>query len=163
MNKSLRDTSTHIAIAAFSKGEQIYFIQLSGREYEGEFITDSDKSKIWGQKSLEMINLYRASQRTSLPALKWDNGLHSDAFKHSYNMAEGIVVYGHDGLDKREDTLLDRFYGLLTKSEIDEIVGEVAGEEPSEAVETQFDSWKLRSDHRERLLGDFTHTGIAVY
>ena len=51
----------------------------------------------------------------------------------------------------------------VTADGIDEIIGRVVGEEPSDAVDTQFESWKDRSDHNERLLGDFTDTGIGIY
>ena len=61
------------------------------------------------------MNIYRASK--GLPAVVWNDSLHSVAFPHSLDMADGDVPYGHEGIENRYDLIRRRLTGAYTYAE----------------------------------------------
>lgn len=100
---------------------------------------------------LELINQYRAQQ--NLPALAFNEDAQNISRMHSQAMAQGMIVFGHDGFQKRAEALL----GLLNGTSIGENVAQ--GQTSADAVVR---SWLNSDAHRKNIEGDYNLTGIAV-
>ncbi len=104
------------------------------------------------EEILDLVNDHRLG--IGKITLEFNDACNREALKHSQNMADGKVDFGHDGFDTR--------YNIL-KEEIS-IVGmgeNVAwGQTSASQVMT---AWLESSTHRENIEGDYTHLGIGIF
>lgn len=104
--------------------------------------------------AFNLVNRQRALQQ--LYALSWEPSVAETALEHSLNMAEGKVVFGHDGFADRVAFLRTR----LTFGNAGENIGYVTGyENPVEEIVSR---WMQNSEHRDNILGAFHLSGIGV-
>lgn len=101
---------------------------------------------------LALINKYRAEHK--LPPLELFNTINSAAEKHSADMANKKVPFGHAGFDARIDGLLDNIKGA-------EAAAENVAYGPTSAEEV-VKMWLNSSGHRKNIEGNFNLTGIGI-
>ncbi len=98
------------------------------------------------------VNKHRAE--IGLPKLQMDKGISEVAAKHSRQMANGTVPFGHDGFDDRVK---------MISKDIDHVNGfaeNVAmGQMSAEAV---VNLWLGSEGHRKNMEGDYRLTGIGI-
>lgn len=100
------------------------------------------------------INLYR--EEVGKSPLELDETMSFICRKHSQNMADGEVAFGHDGFDDRFDLLIESFH-------LQEVAENVAmayhlGHPISEIME----DWINSDGHRENIEGDYEYTGVGI-
>lgn len=100
---------------------------------------------------LTLINQHRAG--LTLPALQQATLITTEARKHSKNMADGTVPYGHDGMSDRLN-LIDQ---SLPWTSAAENIGAGTGVAPE-----IFDSWLVSPAHKSNIEGDYDKTGIGA-
>jgi uncharacterized protein YkwD len=106
----------------------------------------------------DAVNLHRAAR--ALPPLALDQGIAEEARRHSRDMAEGRVPFGHAGYPERVETIrLRSFHGELR--EATENVGRTDFT-PGTAAAALLDGFVRSPGHRRSLEGPFTRTGIGV-
>lgn len=99
-----------------------------------------------------LINKYRESKR--LPALKYNGDIMIEARKHSADMADGRVAFGHGGFDARAKRLqakISNFRGIAEN---------VAFGQRSAAEVV--DGWIKSPGHKANIEGNYALTGIGV-
>jgi uncharacterized protein YkwD len=101
---------------------------------------------------LVYINKYRRSK--GLPALKMNNVILGVARKHSENMADQKVPFGHDGFNNRVKTLGENLHAIHSAAE-----NVAAGQTSATEV---VDGWIKSPHHKANIEGNFTETGIGV-
>lgn len=101
---------------------------------------------------LVLINKYRLSK--GLVPLKLNNDIIAVARKHSSDMADKTVAFGHDGFTARAKSLGARISGLKAVAE-NVAYGQRTA---AEAVE----DWIKSPGHRVNIEGNYTQTGIGV-
>lgn len=101
---------------------------------------------------LVLVNKYRADH--NLPPLELLNTINIAAEKHSENMANKRVAFGHDGFDERIDGLLDAIKGSTAAAE-NVAYGPATAEEVVKM-------WINSSGHRKNIEGSFNLTGIGI-
>ncbi len=97
-------------------------------------------------------NEYRESN--NLPDLVMEEDLNKIAQKHSENMANGRVAFGHDGFESRAAKIRKK---IKESSSVAENVafGVYTGKDVVEL-------WKTSRGHRLNMLGDFKYIGIGT-
>lgn len=105
-------------------------------------------------KLIDMINEVRKSHNLR-PLLFWD-ALSNIARRHSVNMAENKVEFGHDGFDERAKDL--KAYGKYVAFGENVAYSFNYPDPLSIAVE----GWMDSKGHRDNILGDFNYTGIGI-
>ncbi len=104
------------------------------------------------QSVLDYVNLYRKTK--NLAPLKMMPLITAEALKHSKNMADGRVDFGHDGFDGRADRLMS----LIDLSNA--IAENVAyGKFLAQEVVNR---WIKSPGHRKNIEGKFTLTGVGI-
>jgi len=101
---------------------------------------------------LYYTNEFRASK--GLAPLKLESYCSQLAQKHSENMANGKVAFGHDQFEIRNDAVTLKFHGV---SGVGENVA--YGNLDAKAV---VDGWIKSPGHRRNMLGDFNMIGIGA-
>lgn len=101
---------------------------------------------------LELVNKYR--QKKKLPPLEYDKSIAKAAEKHSENMADKRVSFGHGGFDDRIDKLLANIKGANAAAE------NVAY--GSKTAEDVVDMWLNSKGHKKNIEGNFNMTGIGI-
>jgi uncharacterized protein YkwD len=101
---------------------------------------------------LYYTNEFRASK--GKPPLKLESYCSQLAQKHSENMANGKVAFGHDQFEIRNDAVTLKFHGVAG-------VGEnvAYGNLDAKGV---VDGWIKSPGHRKNMLGDFNMIGIGA-
>ncbi len=104
------------------------------------------------QSVLDYVNQYRRGK--GLAPLKMMPIITAEALKHSKNMADGRVEFGHDGFEVRADRLMSQIeqsnaiaenvaYGKFTAQEV-------------------VNRWLQSVGHRKNIEGKFNLTGVGV-
>lgn len=101
---------------------------------------------------LELVNRYR--QKKNLPALEYDKAIAKAAEKHSENMADKRVSFGHGGFDERIDGLMAKIKGANAAAE-----NVAYGSETAEEVVAM---WLKSKGHKKNIEGKFNMTGIGI-
>jgi len=101
---------------------------------------------------LENVNQYRASK--GLSALTLNNVISAEAEKHSEDMANGRVAFGHDGFSSRIQKISSQL-GPAKMSAENVALGNLTAKQ----VVT---NWINSPAHRENMEGNFTLTGIGT-
>lgn len=99
-----------------------------------------------------LINKYRTSH--NLKPLKMNEAISREAAKHSRNMADGSVPFGHDGFDTRYDRLM----ATIKKAHA---MAENVAYSPGNAQHV-VDNWLHSPVHRKNIEGDYNLTGIGI-
>ena len=104
------------------------------------------------------VNLYRAGR--ALPPLAFDEVIAAEARRHSRDMAEGRVPFGHAGYPERTEIIRLRSFG----GELRDAAENVGHTDftPGTAVAALLDGFVRSPGHRENLEGAFARTGIGV-
>eukprot|EP01112_Ceratiomyxa_fruticulosa_P011592 TRINITY_DN3156_c0_g3_i2.p1 TRINITY_DN3156_c0_g3~~TRINITY_DN3156_c0_g3_i2.p1 ORF type:complete len:395 (-),score=77.37 TRINITY_DN3156_c0_g3_i2:140-1324(-) len=106
-----------------------------------------------GKEALEYTNDFRKEQK--LPPLKWHAGLYPIACKHSKDMAEGVVPFGHQGFDKRVASYPFSHRSAAENVAMNRGFGDVA--------RIAVDGWIQSPGHRKNLLSRSIHCTIGVH
>ena len=104
------------------------------------------------QSVLDYVNQYRKNKR--LAPLQMLPLITAEALRHSKNIADGKIDFGHDGFDGRADRLMSKIqqsnaiaenvaYGKFTAQEV-------------------VNRWIQSSGHRKNIEGKFTLTGVGI-
>jgi uncharacterized protein YkwD len=104
------------------------------------------------QTVLDYVNQYRKTK--GLAPLQMMPLITSEALRHSKNIADGKVAFGHGGFDDRADRLMRQIqqsnaiaenvaYGKFTAQEV-------------------VDRWIQSSGHRHNIEGKYTLTGVGI-
>lgn len=101
---------------------------------------------------LNRTNQFRKSQ--GLPALIMKQELNQIAQKHSEDMADGHVAFGHDGFGDRQAKAGKEIKGMHTFAE-----NVAYGANTAKEVITL---WKNSPGHRRNMLGNFKYIGIGT-
>jgi uncharacterized protein YkwD len=101
-----------------------------------------------------MINEERQNEGLT-PLTEW-TPLTLTARKHSQNMADKAVAFGHDGFQDRFDDLQE--YAFVTK------FGEnvAYSYNVKDHLKTAVRGWMKSPGHRENIVDDFEETGIGI-
>lgn len=118
------------------------------------FASQSDSQIEQQEKQLiELINTER--QKHGLKPLKEFHALTKVARKHSQNMADKKVAFGHDGFDMRFDEV--KQFGVRKFGENVAYSYNVKNH-----LQTAVTGWMNSKGHRENILNDFSETGIGI-
>jgi uncharacterized protein YkwD len=120
---------------------------LTGNPIHNNGVTHLDKL---GMEILQYVNEHRREK--DLPPLQINNLESSLALKHSQDMADGKVKFGHDGFNSRAKTIQK----ALGSNEIGENVA--SGSMTAREV---VDGWLNSPGHKKNIEGKFTLTGIG--
>ncbi len=101
---------------------------------------------------LELINQYRRAK--NLPGLTLNQAITEESRKHSYNMANNIVPFSHDGFSNRSKALTARIPGLKSVAE-----NVAYGQKSAQEVVTD---WIKSPGHKMNIEGNYTQTGIGI-
>lgn len=99
-----------------------------------------------------LVNQHRA--KLGLKPLKMYEPISAEAVKHSKNMANGRVDFGHGGFDGRYDKLTS---SIKNANSMAENVAYSTG-----SPERVVDNWLHSAGHKKNIEGDYTLTGIGV-
>ncbi|CAH0993998.1 hypothetical protein EMA8858_00105 [Emticicia aquatica] len=117
--------------------------QTSGQISEEEFLQ---------QSVLDFVNQYRKEK--NLPPLQMVSIISSEALRHSKNIADGKVPFGHDGFEERATRVMNQIkfsnaiaenvaYGKFTAQEV-------------------VNRWIQSAGHRKNIEGKYTLTGVGI-
>lgn len=104
------------------------------------------------QSVLDYVNQYRRGR--GLAPLKMMPLITAEALKHSKNMADGRVDFGHDGFDGRADR-------LMSQIELSNAIAENVAYGKFSAQEV-VNRWIQSSGHRKNIEGKFNLTGVGI-
>jgi uncharacterized protein YkwD len=104
------------------------------------------------QSVLDYVNLYRKTK--NLAPLKMMPLVTAEALKHSKNMADGRVDFGHAGFDGRADR-------LMSQIELSNAIAENVAYGKFSAQEV-VNRWIQSPGHRKNIEGKFTLTGVGI-
>ncbi|KAL4451118.1 hypothetical protein ABPG74_021440 [Tetrahymena malaccensis] len=119
-----------------------------------ENMTIAENLQKFGKQALEYTNQFR--RQNNLPDLAWNNQLTFIGMKHSQNMAEGLVPFGHDGFNDRVRQI------TFSQRSVAENVAYCSGGY-SNIPKTIVDGWINSPGHRKNMLSNSNVCGIAVY
>lgn len=105
------------------------------------------------QSILNYVNAHRAS--INKPALTLINDASAEATKHSRNMANKSVAFGHDGFDNRIDVIISKI-GRINAAAENVAYGQMN-------ASTVVNGWLRSPGHKKNIEGDYNLTGIGVY
>ena len=101
---------------------------------------------------LNETNAFRKSN--GLPALTARLELNKPAQQHSDDMANGVVPFGHEGFNARQQSLMSQMNTLR-------VFGENVAFGPTSGKEV-VKGWENSPPHRQNLLGNFKYIGIGI-
>lgn len=104
------------------------------------------------QSVLEYVNQYRRGK--GLAPLKMMSLITAEALKHSKNMADGRVDFGHDGFEGRADK-------LMSQIELSNAIAENVAYGKFSAQEV-VNRWIQSPGHKKNIEGKFTLTGVGI-
>ncbi len=124
--------------------------------YTQIFVKSAEKPKVvpreYEAELLQLINNHRKG--LGLPAIKNDEGIHTEALGYSQQMAAGKVPIGPPSFDNPIKSLMRRYKA----SKMVELIG-YDYLKPKEL----FDAWMSSTSQRDIIEGNFNLTGIGVY
>lgn len=106
-----------------------------------------------GKEALEHTNAFR--KKHNLPALKWHQALCEIGAKHSKDMGDGKVPFGHQGFDGRM-----RQYPFRARSAAENVAMNYG---VADVAKVAVDGWIQSPGHRKNLLSKTQWCGIGVY
>jgi uncharacterized protein YkwD len=106
-----------------------------------------------GKEALKYTNEFRAKH--GLPPLKWSQPIANIGKKHSKDMGDGKVPFGHEGFNKRV-----KEYPVPPQSAAENVAW---NSNVSDVARVAVDGWIKSPGHRKNLLSNHTYCGIGVY
>ena len=100
----------------------------------------------------KLVNKYRQSK--GLKPLKLHETINKEAAKHSRNMANGSVAFGHDGFNSRFDRLAKAIPNATSMAENVQYTSGNAAH--------VVDNWIHSPVHKKNMEGDYNLTGIGI-
>lgn len=125
---------------------------VSYDEHSAATATTEEECWLQGKRALEFTNEFRAQQ--GLPKLAWNQSIAEVARKHSINMGNHVVGFGHDGFKNRT-----REMPYCNASAENVYMANHKGDRAQRAV----NAWIKSEGHRHNLVGDYNTCGIGVY
>jgi uncharacterized protein YkwD len=104
------------------------------------------------QSVLDYVNQYRKTK--GLAPLKMMPLITAEALRHSKNIADGRVAFGHDGFEGRADR-------LMSQIELSNAIAENVAYGKFSAQEV-VNRWIQSAGHRKNIEGKFTLTGVGI-
>lgn len=104
------------------------------------------------QSVLDEVNLYRKNK--NLAPLQLISTISSEALRHSKNIADGRVAFGHDGFEGRTKRLMSQITGSNAIAE-----NVAYGKFTAQEVVSR---WIQSAGHRQNIEGKYTLTGIGI-
>lgn len=98
------------------------------------------------------VNKYRKTK--GLAPLRMNDAIAEESRKHSYNMANNIVPFSHDGFNTRSKNLASRIPGMRSVAE-----NVAFGQQSAREV---VEDWIKSPGHRKNIEGNYTQTGIGI-
>ena len=130
-----------------------FFILLTASTCRTADTTESMMAAI-EQQVFQLVNEYRA--RLSLPSLQLNDTLADIARRHSRNMAQGDIPFGHDGFSQR----VTEVTAQMDPSTVSENIGMISNlDSPAQAV---VNAWAKSETHAKNLIGSFQLTGVGA-
>ena len=127
----------------------LVFFSLQAHSQTTEQISGEAKLQ---QEVIDNVNRYRKTKGlmplTMIPLIK------AEASKHSKNMSDGRVAFGHDGFDGRADR-------LMRQIELSNAIAENVAYGKFSAQEV-VNRWIQSPGHRKNIEGKFTLTGVGI-
>jgi uncharacterized protein YkwD len=127
----------------------LVFFSLQAHSQTTEKISGEAKLQ---QEVLDNVNRYRKTK--GLMPLIMMPLITAEASKHSKNMADGKVAFGHDGFDGRADR-------LMSQIELSNAIAENVAYGKFSAQEV-VNRWIQSPGHRKNIEGKFTLTGVGI-
>jgi uncharacterized protein YkwD len=148
--KFVEDTKTE---GRTSEGTQNQ--QRKGVHTLSQLFAASSHPDIIGKQALELTNEFR--KQHGLHPLKWHDALAQIGRKHSEDMGDGRVPFGHEGFKARVDQML-RSIPLRSAAE-----NVAMSHGLSDVARIAVDGWIQSEGHRRNLLENHDYCGIGVY
>lgn len=104
------------------------------------------------QSVLDYVNQYRKTK--GLAPLKMMPIITAESLKHSKNIANGRVDFGHDGFEERADR-------LMSQIELSNAIAENVAYGKFSAQEV-VNRWIASPGHKRNIEGKFTLTGVGI-
>ena len=127
----------------------LVFFSLQAHSQTIEQISSEAKLQ---QSVLDFVNRYRKTK--GLRPLTMMPLITAEALKHSKNMSDGRVAFGHDGFDGRADR-------LMRQIELSNAIAENVAYGKFSAQEV-VNRWIQSPGHRKNIEGKFTLTGVGI-
>jgi uncharacterized protein YkwD len=127
----------------------LVFFSLQAHSQTIEQISSEAKLQ---QSVLDFVNRYRKTK--GLMPLIMMPLITAEASKHSKNMSDGRVAFGHDGFDGRADR-------LMRQIELSNAIAENVAYGKFSAQEV-VNRWIKSPGHRKNIEGKFTLTGVGI-
>lgn len=138
-------------IAIFTIGIHSSQAQVSART--AGYKTDTEYNPgVMAKDILYYINQHRAS--IGLSKLELSPAATEQAVKHSEDMANGSLPFGHDGFEDRMNAIMSKV-GRLSESAENVAAGAMSAREV-------VDGWLKSQGHKENIEGDYKYTGIGL-
>lgn len=112
----------------------------------------SPTSSKFADDILENVNQYRHTK--GLKPLVMNNVISAEARKHSEDMANDRMAFGHDGFDARIQRISSQL-GAARQSAENVALGDLSAQQV-------VSNWINSPGHRQNIEGNFTLTGIGV-
>jgi len=147
----------------FSRVKRILFVflisSLSACAQHKATVSSVSNKKVTtsGFKAMQQDILYYVNQHRKslgLPALQMNDAATTEATKHSADMADGTMDFGHDGFNDRMKNIKEKI-GFLRASAENVAYGKIDAKEV-------MDMWLSSPGHKKNIDGNYSLTGIGV-
>ncbi|WP_435356853.1 CAP domain-containing protein [Emticicia sp. SJ17W-69] len=131
--------------------------QPSEQTSEGESLQQQatplqQKEELLQQSVLDYVNLYRKSK--GLAPLQMFPLITAEALRHSQNLADEKIAFGHDGFDGRAKRIMSQITGSNAIAE-NVAYGKFTAQEV-------VNRWIQSPGHRQNIEGKYTLTGVGI-
>lgn len=127
----------------------LLLLSSTGCDYLLNSLLPKDPAEV-ERRIFELVNNERAA--AGLEGLIWNDTIAAEARKHSRDMADGTVPFGHDGFS-------DRF------ARISQVIPAWAGAENvayAATAELAVSLWMDSAGHKANVVGEYDYTGVGV-
>lgn len=148
-----RNLFLYYTILALAAGIHSSRAQVSSTAKTASYKTDTEYNpEIMAKDILYYINQHRVS--IGLSKLEISQVATEQAVKHSGDMANGVLPFGHDGFEDRMNVIMSKV-GRLSESAENVAAGTMSAKEVVEG-------WLKSPGHKENIEGDYKYTGIGL-
>jgi hypothetical protein len=128
--------------------------EVESRQRMGMGMGSEAEYLIIAKETVRLTNVFRREQGRE-PDVEWSAEMAEIGWKHSKNMGEGEVAFGHDGFSERAKE--------MRMSSAGENVFMVQGVAAASVAKLAVDGWANSPGHRRNMLGNWRFCGIGVY
>lgn len=111
------------------------------------------EEKAVAEEVFKLINAYRQSKK--LPPLVNEPVVYAQALEHSSGMVRNDDM-NHDGFEARVKEINKSIFAIASAENVAFNQGE------TNPAKTAFEQWRTSRGHNRNILGNYTHTGLAV-